>query len=252
MPEDFQVVKFKDKKITFELLVKPNTVLQFRSGKIGLDNTLFSDDIFTNYSKGEKAKANDLQGTFGTDNLKECAKVILEKGEYNLSTAERKEKVDKKKKEIINYIHKYYTDPRNKTPHPITRIENAFEQIKYNVDPFKLTEQQAQDVVKLMINTGLPLKKSEIEAQLTLKHAYLGQAGAIVKKWCKIMSDSYNAQGATYRITMVPGDYDAFMKELDSITKGDYDFKIEGASAMASTEEATAQKKGWPGQKKKK
>jgi ribosome maturation protein SDO1 len=65
----------------------------------------------------------------------DCIKIIMEKGEYNLSTAERKEKVEKKRKEIINYIHKYYTDPRSKTAHPVTRIEGALSEIKYNIDP---------------------------------------------------------------------------------------------------------------------
>lgn len=30
----------------------------------------------------------------------------------------------------MNYIHKYYIDPRAKTPHPPARIENALDELK--------------------------------------------------------------------------------------------------------------------------
>lgn len=42
------------------------------------------------------------------------------KGDYQESTKERKEKVEQKRKEIINYIHKYYIDPKTKVPHPVS------------------------------------------------------------------------------------------------------------------------------------
>jgi len=231
MPEDFQIVKYKDKKLTYEALVKPGTVLQFREGKIAnIDNVLFIDEIFTNYSKGEKAKTADLQGTFNTTNVKDCLKIIVEKGEYHLSTQELKEKRDKKKREIITYIQKYYTDPKSKKAHPLVRIENAFDLIKYNVDPFIPMEQQAQACVKLMID-HLPLKKSEVNAEITIKHQWLGQCTSTIRKWCSIQSENYDHIGARYKVSLIPGDYDIFIKEIESITKGDYDIKVEGEAA---------------------
>jgi hypothetical protein len=52
------------------------------------------------------------------------------KGELQLTAAERQEKIDKKRKEIVNYIHKYYIDPKTKLPHPVVRIEGAIDEIK--------------------------------------------------------------------------------------------------------------------------
>jgi ribosome maturation protein Sdo1 len=31
---------------------------------------------------------------------------------------------------LVTYLNKYFVDPKTKTPHPITRIENALETIK--------------------------------------------------------------------------------------------------------------------------
>jgi ribosome maturation protein SDO1 len=50
----------------------------------------------------------------------EMLKQILIKGDYQESTKERKEKVEQKRKEIVNFIHKYYVDPKTKVPHPVS------------------------------------------------------------------------------------------------------------------------------------
>lgn len=31
---------------------------------------------------------------------------------------------------LVTYLNKYFVDPKTKTPHPVTRIENALEAIK--------------------------------------------------------------------------------------------------------------------------
>jgi ribosome maturation protein Sdo1 len=44
--------------------------------------------------------------SFGTDDVDTCLKTIVLKGEIQFTTAERKDKVDRKRAEIVNYIHK--------------------------------------------------------------------------------------------------------------------------------------------------
>ncbi|KAL0480397.1 ribosome maturation protein SDO1 [Acrasis kona] len=250
---EFTTVKYKDKKTTFEILCKPSTVLKYREGEIGIDKVLFADTVFKNYSKGEKPLKSELLDAFGTDNESQVIKTILDKGEYNLSTAERKEKVEKKRKEMVSYIHKYYTDPRTKTTHPVTRIESALSEIKLNIDPDTPAELQVNKIYSTLIEK-LPLKKSEVEATVTIKHAFLGQTNAVIQKFCKIQRDNYTNEGREMLVTMVPGDYDVFTQELHKITKGDYEINITGAGAMmASTDEPATQKgKGGRGGKGKK
>jgi ribosome maturation protein Sdo1 len=49
---EFQVVKYKAGKLTFEVLTKPGAVLKYRQKTLGsLDNVLFADDIFKNHNK---------------------------------------------------------------------------------------------------------------------------------------------------------------------------------------------------------
>ena len=64
-----------------------------------------------------------------------------------------------------------------------------------------------------------------------VKHQWLGQCTSTIRKWCTIQSENYDHEGARYKITLIPGDYDIFIKEIESITKGDYDIHVEGEQA---------------------
>lgn len=237
-----QLVRFKTAKHTFEVMTKPGAVLKYREGTVGYDNVLMSDMIFKNQAKAERAKTEDLKEAFNTENVEEIIKIILEKGELQLSAAERKEKVDRKRAEIVNYIHKYFIDPRNKLPHPVTRIELALDELKIRVDGEIPAERQAQDVIKRLPDV-LPIKKCEMEGQLIVPHKVLAQAMGIVAKWCTIQRESYTADGCTMDVAVVPGDYDTLMLELHKVTKGEFSFEIAGQAAKAVSQEADTRPK---------
>ncbi|KAL6069520.1 Shwachman-Bodian-Diamond protein-like protein [Balamuthia mandrillaris] len=250
----FQVVRHKVDRTTFEVLCKPGAALKFREGKLGWSNVLFSDEIFTDQSKGQRANESDLQKAFDTSNQDDIAKLIVEKGELQLSAAERKAKVDKKRAEMVNYIHKYFIDPRTKTPHPVVRIENAFTQLKITVDPDMPAERQVQDKVLKRLPEVLPIKKCEMEGVLVVSHQFLGQAMGLVKKYASVAGEKYTSEGCEMQVAIVPGgssfhllssfpklhpfhslvcfafnaDYDTFMSELRDATKGNFQFDVIG------------------------
>ena len=58
---DFQVVKYKKNKCNFEVLVKPQTVLKYKNGKLQIEDVLYADTIFSNAQKGDKANFEDLK-----------------------------------------------------------------------------------------------------------------------------------------------------------------------------------------------
>mmetsp|Transcript_23611 Transcript_23611/g.40611 ORF Transcript_23611/g.40611 Transcript_23611/m.40611 type:complete len:273 (-) Transcript_23611:511-1329(-) len=233
----FQLVKHKVGKTNFEILTKPGAALKFKDGKLGFDNVLVTDVIFKNQAKGDKANSAELISAFGTDNEAEVAKQILDKGELQLSQAERTDKVVKKRAEIVNYLHKYYIDPRTNTPHPVTRIELALDELKIRIDPDQPAERQAQDALKKLPDV-IPIKKSEIEGEVILPHKFLAQCTGVIGKWATVRSQSYNTDGCTMQVSLVPGDYDAFTADLQRITKGEFQFNIQGQAAkMASGQE---------------
>jgi len=230
----FQVVKYKDGKSSFELMTKPGTALKWREGKmVNLSDVLFSEEIYSDQSKGDRANEADLERAFKTSNVSDIAKVILEKGDLQLSTAERKEKVEQRRKEIVNYIHKYYIDPRTKTPHPITRIDSALTQMKVNIDPFVPVEKQFHEKIEKKLPEIIAIKKCEMAGTLKIPHAVIGSAQGIVKKWCTVGKEEWGGDGVVMEVSIVPGDYDTFCNEMNEATKGNYTMDVAGQSVTA-------------------
>lgn len=213
------IVKYQN----LEILCKTGTIDKFRQGKLGLDQVVITDEIFKNVQKGERSKTADLKKIFGDKSNQEALEVILQQGEYRLTSAEKRELVEKKRAEIITYIHQYFVDPKLNRPHPRIRIENVLREIKPKIDPDQPVERQVQPIIK-RLPEFIPIKKCQIEGILQIKHQHLGQVHGILAQWVDIQSENYDSEGMVAQVSFVPGNYDTLMSELQRITQGDFQF----------------------------
>jgi len=244
-----QIVRLKKGKQTFEVITNEGAVLKYRSGDTAWDQVLVTDTIYKNCGKGDQANEEDIRTAFDMSDMKEVLKNIIEKGELQVSAAERKEAMDKKKKEIIVYLHRNYIDPKSKLPHPIVRLEQALENSKYRVDADGQVVKQSQELIKALLGK-LSFAKSEMEGVLSISHAYSGACANIVHAMAEVKKEDYTAEGVRWEVGVSPGDFDAFIAALNKSTKGDYDFKLAGAQEAAPAEEEKGKGKG-KGKKKK-
>jgi len=156
-----------------------------------------------------------------------------------LSAAERKEAVTKKRAEIVSYLHKYYTDPKANTPHPLVRIENALDEVKYRVDADQPADKQAIEAAK-KIMLILPMKKSQMSGTMSLPHEHDGAGRGILKKYARVLSQNTTEVGTDYVIEFLPGDYQTLLSELGKVTGGDFNFAVDGVTAAPSDEPAAS------------
>ena len=133
----------------YEVLVDPDLVDQWKSDSsaIDLDDFMAMDEIFHDARAGERPTEEALMNTFQTLEVETILNIILEKGSIQLTTAQRKARVEHMRQQIIHHIHSQAIDPKSKSPHPRTRIELALEESKYSVDPFKRLEDQVKDAI---------------------------------------------------------------------------------------------------------
>ena len=159
MSKNNLVVKLKQNNITLEVLTIPGSMKSYREGNMKLESVLVVEEVFSNSSKFQKAKNTDLKKCCGVTDKMEAIKIILDQGTFPLNKKEMQEMVTHKKDEIINYIHKYYHDPRPEIviPHPVSRIESALDNMKVRIDPFQSTDQQIREIIKRMPEF-LPIK----------------------------------------------------------------------------------------------
>lgn len=247
----FQVVKYKFEKTTFEALFKPGCALKVREGKLGISNATFADEVFiAPHTKGVIAKQPELAKAFPGKSGIDILQVIAEKGEIQYSTEERRQLVEEKKKRIVEYIHKYYCDPTTNNPHPVNRINNALDQMKIQIDIDGPMDKELKEVEK-RINDVLPCKRLEVEVIVTIPNDFCKQADQAMKKYGRIASQCPEGQSKKYTVCIVPGDFDLLSKDLARATRGNYqiDMNSQKQQPTGQKEKPKQQQRGKKGGK---
>jgi len=156
----------------FELYVDPEGSYAYLEGsKKDLKNILIADEVYSDAKKAERAKATDLEKIFGTTDTMEILEFILKKGEVQLTTDQKRRKTEEKRKQIIAILLREAIDPRTKAPHTQIRLENAMEQARIHVDPFKDPREQIDEIVKAL-RPILPMKFEKIKVAVKVPAAY--------------------------------------------------------------------------------
>jgi ribosome maturation protein SDO1 len=211
----------------FEVLVKPEKALDYRMGKIAsITEVLVTETIFSDANKGTKVPEETLRKAFGTLDVLQIAETILKKGTLQLTTEQRRKMTEEKRRQIITFISRQAVDPKTNLPHPPLRIEQAMEQIRYPIDPFKSTEEQAREITKLLRQI-LPLKMDQVSVAVTIPAEYAARAYGKVKEFGAIKRDEWRSDGSWSGILEMPaGLYAPFLEKIGEITKGSAEAKI--------------------------
>src|SRR5574341_1286189 len=113
MTDKFTIIRFSVEGEKFELLVKPEPALEYKLGKRkDISTVLVSDEIYSDSNKGTRASTEKLMKAFKTTDPATIATLILQKGDLNLTTDQRRKMVLEKRKQIVDFIAKTYLDPR--------------------------------------------------------------------------------------------------------------------------------------------
>ncbi len=226
MSERYTVARITRDGEHFEILVKPQPALNYTMGKTtSISEVLVTDIIFTDANKGTKAGEDKLEAAFNTTDTRKIAEAILKKGMLQLTTDQRRQLTAEKRKQILAFIARQAVDPKTNLPHPPTRIEQALEQIHYSTDPFKETEEQAKDIIKLL-RPILPIKIEQIQVQVRIPPEYAAKAYGTVKGYGTIKREEWRADGSLFSIIEMPaGLYGPFLDKLGDLTKGNAEAK---------------------------
>jgi len=166
----------------YEALVDPDLVEQWKedSTDINLDDFMAMDEIFHDARAGERPTEDALMKAFETLDVASILRIILTKGSIQLTTAQRKARVENMRQQIIHHIHSQAIDPKSKSPHPRTRIELALEESKYSVDPFKRLEDQVKDAIA-KLKPLIPLSFESVRLAFRIPGSAYGSVSQILR-----------------------------------------------------------------------
>jgi ribosome maturation protein SDO1 len=222
------IARIKKEGKTFEILVDCDNALLFRKGAIeSLENVLATKQIYSDVKQGERASEADIKHVFKTENVEEVAKLIIKKGEIQLTTEHKNKLRDEKVKRIANFIHRNAINPTTGTPHPIARIEMVMSEAKVNIDPFADTESQAQMVIEKM-RPLLPLKIEVRKIEIVIPGQYTGNAYGVIKKSGKMLQEDWLSDGNLKILLEIPaGAQEELENKINSLTKGSASLEIK-------------------------
>jgi ribosome maturation protein SDO1 len=221
------VARLKSKGMNFEILVDPRKAFEMKKGaNINIQEVLAYPAIYKDARRGEAAREEDLQKTFGTTDVFKIAEEIIKKGEFSLTTEQKRELIEEKKNQIANLISKRAINPQTNTPHPPQRILNAMEMAGVNIDPFLDAEVQIEKVLKA-IKPILPIKFERVLLQLKIPAEYSGKVYSVITKAGEVKSEEYLGDGSLQvQIEIFSGVQDEFFRKIAEITKGNYESKV--------------------------
>lgn len=214
----------------FEILVDPDLALaakeQGGEGEIDLDELLATDAVFEDASAALRASDDALQEAFSSTELEAVVRGILQKGELQLTTEQRREMQEQKRKAIVNRIARLAVNPQTGNPHPPKRIENAMEEAGVHIDPFEGVEPQMQEVVKAL-RPLLPIKFETIQLAVRLPADVAGKAYGFVRSYGDLVKEEWQNDGAWVGVIKFPSGQQAdFYDALNDRVHGEAETKI--------------------------
>lgn len=211
----------------FEILVKPEEALNFKLGKqVPVSQLIVIEEVYSDASKGTRASAEKLQKAFGTTDALKVAEEILRKGELQLTTDQRRQMTEEKRKQIVAFLARHCIDPRTGAPHPPLRIEQALSQIRVSIDPFKSTEEQAKTIIE-DLRPIIPLKIEQMRVAVKVFAEHAAKAYGAVKNFGTITREEWQKDGSWIGVVEMPaGLYGSFIERLGKLTQGTIQTKI--------------------------
>jgi len=210
----------------FELYVDPEGAYAYvEKKKPDLKNILVAEEVFSDAKKGERAKASDVEKVFGTTEIMKILEFILNNGEVQLTTDQRRKKVAEKKKQVVAILLREAIDPRTNAPHTQVRIENALEQARIHVDPFKDAREQLDDIVKTL-RPILPMKFEKIKVAVKVPAAYSHKCYGTLKNYGIEKEEWTKAGDLIVVVRIFAGMQGEFYDKLNKMTTGQVETKV--------------------------
>ncbi|EZA47419.1 Ribosome maturation protein SBDS [Ooceraea biroi] len=222
------VVRMKKSGKRFEIACYKNKVLAWRNkSETDIDEVLHTHTVFTNVSKGQVAKKEDLVKAFGIEDQTEVCKQILAKGELQVSDKERHLALESTFKDIATIVASQCINPETKHPYTVSMIEKAMKEvIHFSVKPNRNAKQQALDVIS-QLKKAMPLERAQMRIKIVIPEKEAKKLkDKIAKLIAKMEQETWEGGALTIICLIDPGQYRGLDELVQAETKGTAVFEL--------------------------
>jgi ribosome maturation protein SDO1 len=215
----------------FEVLVDPKVIWKIRNKEdlgenFNILDHMVIDTVFKDSHKGIRASTESIMKIFESTEIPTITMEIITRGEIQLTTEQRKEMMENKRKQIIATIVRNAINPKTKTPHPPQRIDLALSEAKVSIDPFKPVDAQVSEIMK-KLQPIIPIRFEKLIIAIRLSGEDYGKCYSDVKNFGKITKDEWQKDGSWIGLLEIPaGLKGEFIDKINSKTKGNAEIKL--------------------------
>ncbi len=211
----------------FEIIIEADFVDEVKSGD-GADilEHMPEDSIFKDARKGERASEDAINQVFDTDDVAQIATQIIKKGQVQLTTDQRRQMTEEKRKQVITMIAREVINPQTKMPHPPQRIELAMDEANVQIDPFKSVNIQVKEVVDAL-RSLLPISFEKVRMAVKVSAVDYGRCYGDIKNFGTVVREEWQNDGSWIGVVEMPGGLQTdFMSKIGEKTKGAAEIKV--------------------------
>ncbi len=229
--DDAVVARLSRFGTTFEILVDPERVEELygrwdEAPSDEIDTLMAIDDVFVDWSEGERASTEQKTKSFETQDVTTIARRILKEGEIQLTQDQRKRMLEQKHKRIITTISRETWNPQTKMPHPKERIERALDEAKWRTDPLRPVEEQVQEAFK-KLRPLLPIAFERVKVALKVPAEYTGSAIGHLRSLGDVQKEEWQTDGSLIAVLEIPaGTQTEVYDRLNALTQGSVETRL--------------------------
>ena len=226
--EKLTLARLKKFGKNFEVSIDPDLALKFKQGEINdVSEALKSEQIFSDTRKALVVPGDELEKIFKTSDSLKVAEYIIKEGEIQLSSEQRNQEREQRKRKLINLINTMAIDPKTGLPHPPSRIEAALDQAHVHLADHKAVEEQFEEVIA-KLRPILPIKIEQRILTIKIPGTYVGKSNNLVRNNSKILKEDWNSDGSwTVKVEIPAGFQNDLIEKLNAITRGEVVIDIE-------------------------
>lgn len=233
------VVRLKKGGKRYEVAAYKNKIGEFRKNvEKDLDNVVQMQQVFSNVSRGEIARRDDLKKSFGTNEIEKIIVEILLRGDIQLGKQERAKELEAKFFEVVSIISSKCVNPETNKPHPTTVIMKALRASHISIDLSKNTKKQALDAIrKLNESNIIPITRAKMSVRINSEEKYISENESKITEFVDNLTlddVEQNGEGG-YLCTVEPGDFKKLSQLIKTITNGTGSLTIVSINSLESS-----------------
>ncbi len=206
----------------FEVVVDPDAAIAFKQngGKGDVRDIVKSGHVYFDAKKGDLASEMQMDAIFGTTDPFKVAERIIREGDIQLTKEHRDKLREQKRSKILTTIHRNAIDPKSGLPHPMQRLELAFEEARIRIDELRKAEDQVQEIVK-KLQPILPIRFEQRVLEILVPAEYAAKLYQTVGSFGTLKKQEWLTDGSLLAELELPaGMVPECMDVLNSKTHG--------------------------------